>query len=642
MNTERKSRILSALDPSEIIHINPAATSKMIDDIANGTAYNLDRLAEFSSLPSRQYRSVSVSASVPKHIREADHRVSRQLLPEEWINQSSSSGKMEISPEAPASKSSKIQPATRLQRPSKASPETTEKNARPKTVMGEDTLRGMNADPTIKPAMKRKLNYNSIRMLPRVNSNSPHSSVREEESNGKDALKKSESIIEEYKSREEALDKRIRKVLSTINSERFELSKMAATFKQKLEEEEAKNRKLQLKNQDLKVLIKSLRSEKSKEHSLVEAAELKNRQISEAEAEANRKIHQLERNLEEENEKNANLSHRILFLEAKLEKEQQNQQVLQQQIIEKFSHIEEELKNRSPPTQVRSQMNQPAEGTLGSPLESIQIKGSPPTNQKQPQFESPNGRLHRSYSIAHSPFAKGKKEKKEMSSPKKEHSPKGGIFGSVKNLLRSSSSSKGSPMKTRDRSESAPVVPQENVIENAKQEPNIIESPKKIHHSEAIFKSPGVAPRVPDRSHETINESNTIRNQGNVILGSKKRSSNFTILALYDYASRAEDDLDFQEGDLLTLHKRYSDGWWLAEMRGKLGRVPSNYFLDLSKVEPTRMMALGDFTGECESDLSFKRGQLIKVYVSEDDWWVGEAEGIVGYLPSNFVRDQRF
>lgn len=60
--------------------------------------------------------------------------------------------------------------------------------------------------------------------------------------------------------------------------------------------------------------------------------------------------------------------------------------------------------------------------------------------------------------------------------------------------------------------------------------------------------------------------------------------------ALYDYAPRAEGELEISEGDLLfVLEKNDDDGWWKAKKRAgtddedePTGLVPHNY------VEPVR------------------------------------------------------
>ena len=47
--------------------------------------------------------------------------------------------------------------------------------------------------------------------------------------------------------------------------------------------------------------------------------------------------------------------------------------------------------------------------------------------------------------------------------------------------------------------------------------------------------------------------------------------------ALYDYEGEDEDDLQFKEGDLITLIERVDENWFLGELNGRDGIFPENY-----------------------------------------------------------------
>ena len=47
--------------------------------------------------------------------------------------------------------------------------------------------------------------------------------------------------------------------------------------------------------------------------------------------------------------------------------------------------------------------------------------------------------------------------------------------------------------------------------------------------------------------------------------------------ALYDYFGEDEDDLQFQEGDLITLLDRVDENWFLGELNGRNGIFPANH-----------------------------------------------------------------
>jgi len=47
---------------------------------------------------------------------------------------------------------------------------------------------------------------------------------------------------------------------------------------------------------------------------------------------------------------------------------------------------------------------------------------------------------------------------------------------------------------------------------------------------------------------------------------------------------------------------------------------------------------LWDFTGENESELTFRAGEIISIHAQQGDWWSGELHGRTGLFPSNYVQ----
>eukprot|EP01114_Cavostelium_apophysatum_P005749 TRINITY_DN1691_c0_g1_i3.p2 TRINITY_DN1691_c0_g1~~TRINITY_DN1691_c0_g1_i3.p2 ORF type:complete len:327 (+),score=109.97 TRINITY_DN1691_c0_g1_i3:114-1094(+) len=117
---------------------------------------------------------------------------------------------------------------------------------------------------------------------------------------------------------------------------------------------------------------------------------------------------------------------------------------------------------------------------------------------------------------------------------------------------------------------------------------------------------------------------------------SQKRNK---LVALYDYPGGGSEDINFGEGEVLTLLKKYSDGWWLAEKNGRIGRVPSNFVEELDASKRINARAIGDFKGESKKDLSFPGSAILLVWKTQEDWWVAEYEGKVGWVPSNFLEE---
>lgn len=49
------------------------------------------------------------------------------------------------------------------------------------------------------------------------------------------------------------------------------------------------------------------------------------------------------------------------------------------------------------------------------------------------------------------------------------------------------------------------------------------------------------------------------------------------VSALYNYVAMRKDDLSFKEGDIICVLNKRPSGWWLGELNGKVGLLPSNY-----------------------------------------------------------------
>ena len=43
------------------------------------------------------------------------------------------------------------------------------------------------------------------------------------------------------------------------------------------------------------------------------------------------------------------------------------------------------------------------------------------------------------------------------------------------------------------------------------------------------------------------------------------------------YQAAIPEELSFGKGDILAVTRHQDDGWWEAEINGRLGLVPSNY-----------------------------------------------------------------
>ncbi|XP_068505367.1 intersectin-2a isoform X1 [Syngnathus scovelli] len=111
--------------------------------------------------------------------------------------------------------------------------------------------------------------------------------------------------------------------------------------------------------------------------------------------------------------------------------------------------------------------------------------------------------------------------------------------------------------------------------------------------------------------------------------------------------------LHLSPGQLVVVLAKNSSGWWLGELqaRGKkrqrgwlhsshvklLG--PSGNKSSPSPLPVCQVIAMYDYTAANPDELSFSKGRLINVLdKTNPDWWKGEADGVTGLLPTNYVK----
>jgi len=49
------------------------------------------------------------------------------------------------------------------------------------------------------------------------------------------------------------------------------------------------------------------------------------------------------------------------------------------------------------------------------------------------------------------------------------------------------------------------------------------------------------------------------------------------VMALYSFEGQSQDELTFNEGDILEVIEEDQSGWWRCSLLGKIGWVPANY-----------------------------------------------------------------
>eukprot|EP01117_Protostelium_nocturnum_P004462 TRINITY_DN1606_c0_g4_i1.p1 TRINITY_DN1606_c0_g4~~TRINITY_DN1606_c0_g4_i1.p1 ORF type:complete len:445 (-),score=127.67 TRINITY_DN1606_c0_g4_i1:602-1936(-) len=111
-------------------------------------------------------------------------------------------------------------------------------------------------------------------------------------------------------------------------------------------------------------------------------------------------------------------------------------------------------------------------------------------------------------------------------------------------------------------------------------------------------------------------------------------------VVLYDFDATSSEEISIKEGDVIRIILKDPSGWWEAELNGKIGYVPSNYLEEKASSDVNIAVALFDYEGNGDEDfLSFKKGDTINILQKGDQWWEGELDGEIGWVPSNFLQN---
>ncbi|XP_029318535.1 intersectin-2a isoform X3 [Cottoperca gobio] len=111
--------------------------------------------------------------------------------------------------------------------------------------------------------------------------------------------------------------------------------------------------------------------------------------------------------------------------------------------------------------------------------------------------------------------------------------------------------------------------------------------------------------------------------------------------------------LHLSPGQLIVVLAKNSTGWWLGELQARGKKRQRGWFHSShvkllgpssSKSSPSplpvcQVIAMYDYTAASRDELSFSKGQLISILdKTNPDWWKGDANGVTGLLPTNYVK----
>lgn len=137
-----------------------------------------------------------------------------------------------------------------------------------------------------------------------------------------------------------------------------------------------------------------------------------------------------------------------------------------------------------------------------------------------------------------------------------------------------------------------------------------------------------------------------------------------TAVALYQYVAEEANEIDMQEGEIITNIIQIDDGWWSGtNSSGKHGVFPANY-VELQSPPPHAAIpvieqkpippppaprvappaqgvtatALYDYEAQEDNEISFNSDETVhNIEFVSDDWWQGSVNGQVGLFPGNYV-----
>nr|XP_023655126.1 SH3 domain-containing protein 19 [Paramormyrops kingsleyae] len=134
-----------------------------------------------------------------------------------------------------------------------------------------------------------------------------------------------------------------------------------------------------------------------------------------------------------------------------------------------------------------------------------------------------------------------------------------------------------------------------------------------------------------------------------------KGGSGLQVQALHDFTAESAEELSLRTGDIVSMVEQVDSDWYRGICRGQSGFFPVNYVKVLSNVpvpskgktvrspapavSGPRCVARFDFEGEQSDELSFSKGDVIRLREYAGQEWVrGELRGRTGMFPLNFVE----
>ncbi|KAG0222389.1 cytoskeletal protein binding protein [Actinomortierella wolfii] len=115
------------------------------------------------------------------------------------------------------------------------------------------------------------------------------------------------------------------------------------------------------------------------------------------------------------------------------------------------------------------------------------------------------------------------------------------------------------------------------------------------------------------------------------------------VVALYDYEANTEEELTIKENNVLYVLEDDDPEWWKAKLKtedpneNKIGLIPSNYIEPLPEIGS--VVGLYKYEATNEEELTFDEGDVLVLYEQDDpDWFLVGNGTNVGFVPGNYVE----
>ena len=144
-----------------------------------------------------------------------------------------------------------------------------------------------------------------------------------------------------------------------------------------------------------------------------------------------------------------------------------------------------------------------------------------------------------------------------------------------------------------------------------------------------------------DKTILTSNYANVDNSKEGMKKGSSRSLFGFNVRALYNFTAESSRELSFQRGNILRVTGDVDDNWLRGEMGGRAGIFPTSYveFIPRTSEEKPKARAKFNFKAKSDSELTMLKGEVLEVEKRIDRNWVEVRLGErLGMVPSDYLE----